>query len=217
MIGAAVAAGAGLLGSALNYASQREAARKEAKAKQEYRQFANEQVDDYSANANKNLNAYYNGLGNAGNSLQSAMDSYSNDLDTASSLNFNKGDYSVDKYYNPARQQLINQVAEKASGTAAANGMGRSSDAIMGVASAVADKNEELYRNALSDMQNERSFDLNLAQDERNARINTLKEKLGLAQTSYNMQKDVLNKYNDQNSLMGALAQMKLDSYANTI
>lgn len=66
--------------------------------------------------------------------------------------------YSVDDYYAPNRQALIDKTSEAVQHTAAGAGIGRGTGAANQIATAVADKNEELYKDALQAMNQDRQF-----------------------------------------------------------
>lgn len=67
-------------------------------------------------------------------------------------------DKTVEDFYNPNRQKLVDNVALKTMGSALGAGSGRSTDAAIQVGNAVADKNEQLYNNALSAYNSDREF-----------------------------------------------------------
>lgn len=75
-------------------------------------------------------------------------------------------EYDINDYYAPNRQQLIDKVTDQTQSTAAGAGIGRGSGAANMIATAVADKNEELYKNALQEMKDARDFDYRKYSDE---------------------------------------------------
>lgn len=71
------------------------------------------------------------------------------------------GDFNYDKtkedFLNPYYNQIIGDVAQKAQGSAAGAGMGRSTFAAQNIARAVAQKEDELYKTALQEYNTDRS------------------------------------------------------------
>lgn len=71
------------------------------------------------------------------------------------------GDFKYDKtkedFLNPYYNQIIGDVAQKAQGSAAGAGMGRSTFAAQNIARAVAQKEDELYKTALQEYNTDRS------------------------------------------------------------
>lgn len=71
------------------------------------------------------------------------------------------GDFKYDKtkedFLNPYYNQIISDVAQKAQGSAAGAGMGRSTFAAQNIARAVAQKEDELYKTALNEYNTDRS------------------------------------------------------------
>ena len=74
---------------------------------------------------------------------------------------YNFGDFNYDKtkedFLNPYYNQIISDVAQKAQGSAAGAGMGRSTFAAQNIARAVAQKEDELYKTALNEYNTDRS------------------------------------------------------------
>lgn len=71
------------------------------------------------------------------------------------------GDFNYNKtkedFLNPYYNQIISDVAQKAQGSAAGAGMGRSTFAAQNIARAVAQKEDELYKTALNEYNTDRS------------------------------------------------------------
>lgn len=71
------------------------------------------------------------------------------------------GDFNYDKtkedFLNPYYNQIISDVAQKAQGSAAGAGMGRSTFAAQNIARAIAQKEDELYKTALQEYNTDRS------------------------------------------------------------
>lgn len=111
------------------------------------------------------------------------------------------GDFQYDKtkedFLNPYYNQIIGDAAQKAQGSAAGAGMGRSTFAAQNIARAVAQKEDELYKTALQEYNTDRSQAYKEYADAitRNQnRLNALREgtqyKMGL---EGNLAKDYIN------------------------
>lgn len=70
--------------------------------------------------------------------------------------------YNVDDYYAPNREALIEKTADAVQAKAAGAGIGRGTGAATQIATSVADKNEQLYKDALAAMNQDRQFAYNL-------------------------------------------------------
>lgn len=70
--------------------------------------------------------------------------------------------YDVNDYYAPNREALIEKVGDAVQAKAAGAGIGRGTGAANQIATAVADKNEDLYKDALQAMNQDRQFAYNL-------------------------------------------------------
>ena len=70
--------------------------------------------------------------------------------------------YDVDDYYAPNREALIEKTGDAVQARAAGAGIGRGTGAANQIATAVADKNESLYKDALEAMNQDRQFAYNL-------------------------------------------------------
>ena len=70
--------------------------------------------------------------------------------------------YNVDDYYAPNREALIEKTSDAVQAKAAGAGIGRGTGAANQIATAVADKNEDLYKDALAAMNQDRQFAYNL-------------------------------------------------------
>lgn len=109
----------------------------------------------------KDINDYYDsriGLGTKEdvNKFKSSIDGY-NPEDYV----YDFGDFKYDKtkedFLNPYYNQIIGDAAQKAQGSAAGAGMGRSTFAAQNIARAVAQKEDELYKTALQEYNTDRS------------------------------------------------------------
>ena len=70
--------------------------------------------------------------------------------------------YDVNDYYAPNREALIEKTGDAVQAKAAGAGIGRGTGAANQIATAVADKNESLYKDALAAMNQDRQFAYNL-------------------------------------------------------
>lgn len=70
--------------------------------------------------------------------------------------------YDVNDYYAPNRDALIEKTGDAVQARAAGAGIGRGTGAANQIATAVADKNESLYKDALEAMNQDRTFAYNL-------------------------------------------------------
>ncbi|MCQ2087772.1 MAG: hypothetical protein MJZ37_06905, partial [Bacilli bacterium] len=75
---------------------------------------------------------------------------------------FDTDKYNVDDYYAANRQAIIDKTSDQLQSTAAGAGIGRGTGAANQIATGVANKNEELYRDALQAMNQDRNFAYNL-------------------------------------------------------
>jgi hypothetical protein len=71
-------------------------------------------------------------------------------------------EYDVNDYYAPNREALIEKTGDAVQARAAGAGIGRGTGAANQIATAVADKNESLYKDALEAMNQDRQFAYNL-------------------------------------------------------
>ena len=71
-------------------------------------------------------------------------------------------DKSIDDFYAPNRENIIAKTADAVQARAAGAGIGRGTGAANQIATAVADKNEDLYRDALKAFNQDRGFAYNL-------------------------------------------------------
>lgn len=101
--------------------------------------------------------------------------------------------YNVDDYYAPNREALIEKTGDAVQARAAGAGIGRGTGAANQIATAVADKNEDLYKDALEAMNQDRQFAYNLW----NAKI----------QQGQNRLNQLKNAKDTQLSLYGGLAE----------
>lgn len=163
---AAMAAGtlANLYSSYQQTEAQKEAAEKERQARLAAQAALREQGKLTKAEYEKSIkdiNDYYNtrtGLGSKEDisKYKTSIEGY-NPEDYV----YDFGDFKYDKtkedFLNPYYNQIIGDVAQKAQGSAAGAGMGRSTFAAQNIARAVAQKEDELYKTALQEYNTDRS------------------------------------------------------------
>lgn len=115
---------------------------------------------EYNSLANQ-VQEYYKNRGSLGtkddvNEYKAAIEGY-NPEDYV----YNFGEFNYDKtkedFLNPYYKQIIGDAAQKAQGSAAGAGMGRSTWAAQNIARAVAQKEDELYKTALNEYNTDRS------------------------------------------------------------
>lgn len=109
----------------------------------------------------KDINDYYDsriGLGSKEdvNKFKSSIDGYNPEDYVYDFKDFNY-DKTKEDFLNPYYNQIISDVAQKAQGSAAGAGMGRSTFAAQNIARAVAQKEDELYKTALNEYNTDRS------------------------------------------------------------
>ena len=109
----------------------------------------------------KDINDYYDsrvGLGSKEdvNKFKSSIEGYDPNDYVYDFKDFNY-DKTKEDFLNPYYNQIISDVAQKAQGSAAGAGMGRSTFAAQNIARAVAQKEDELYKTALQEYNTDRS------------------------------------------------------------
>ena len=198
LIGGGVGLVSGIIADIANSSDENERSSKIQKYAKEYQIDAQELADAAKQAHEENYADYKQALGSV-------------NWDEAGKVDFNKDDYDVDNYYASNRAQLVGNAARAAQGSAALAGMGRSSQAAMGIANAVADKNEELYKDAYNQMNSERTFDYNLAKDEASNRLSALKSKLSAQKELADIEDEGdQNYYQNQQGILGTGLSTKL-------
>lgn len=176
--GAAAGAAVGLLTGAYQAWAEAEDERE----KQRILEEAAKQLNTSYINLQQLFNEYYRENKSVGR--QSDLDTYRSMVDTYDPNEFVydfeefKNDYDVNDYYAPNRQAIIDKTSDQLQHTAAGAGIGRGTGAANQIATGVADKNEELYKDALQAMNQDRQFAYQLwnsnIQNQQN-RLNQLK------------------------------------------
>lgn len=177
IIAGAAASVAGSLGSAAisGYYSDK-AAKREADARKEAANQLRQSGQLTDAQYNQlisQINQYYNTRGSLGtrsdvNAYKQAIAGYNPEdyanidyskIDNADANgNFTYGKTKED-FINPYYSAIIGDTANQIQHTAAGAGLGRGTGAALNIAQGVAEKSDELYRTAMQDYQNDRSFE----------------------------------------------------------
>lgn len=198
--GAAFGPWGAVAGGAIGLAAGLFSAYEEAQDEKERRRIleqASQQLNASTEELQSLVNQWYKDNPSIGS--QQDVESYRNLVDTYDPNEFvyNYEDfddkYNVDDYYAPNREALIEKTGDAVQARAAGAGIGRGTGAANQIATAVADKNEELYKDALEAMNQDRQFAYNLW----NAKI----------QQGQNRLNQLKNAKDTQLSLYGGLAE----------
>jgi hypothetical protein len=190
---------ANLIGNQLNSA-----------AEQEQKQQGRAYIQGAQSSANSAYNRIINGigdyykqrgsLGNASDSAayRQAIEGYNPDSFVYTPGQFNAADYGVgsrEDYVNPYYNQIINDTAAQVQHTAAGAGVGRGSGAAQAIATEVAQKNNDLWREANQEYKDERNFAYNQYSDYIRNMQNALDAKRAATDTKVSMQGNLANDY----------------------
>jgi gas vesicle protein len=198
--GAAFGPWGAVAGGAIGLAAGLFSAYEEAQDEKERRRIleqASQQLNASTEELQSLVNQWYKDNPSIGS--QQDVESYRNLVDTYDPNEFvyNYDDfddkYNVDDYYAPNREALIEKTGDAVQARAAGAGIGRGTGAANQIATAVADKNESLYKDALEAMNQDRQFAYNLW----NAKI----------QQGQNRLNQLKNAKDTQLSLYGGLAE----------
>ena len=198
--GAAFGPWGAVAGGAIGLAAGLFSAYEEAQDEKERRRIleqASQQLNASTEELQSLVNQWYKDNPSIGS--QQDVESYRNLVDTYDPNEFvyNYDDfddkYNVDDYYAPNREALIEKTGDAVQARAAGAGIGRGTGAANQIATAVADKNEDLYKDALAAMNQDRQFAYNLW----NAKI----------QQGQNRLNQLKNAKDTQLSLYGGLAE----------
>jgi len=124
-------------------------------------------VNAQNAAVSSAIKDYYTNNATSQNTSSADVDSYYNAI-----RNYNPNDYvydfdefdydkNVEDFYNPNKNALIDQTAKTTQQTAAGSGLGRGTGAATAIATDVANKNEQLYANALNQYNTDRAQNYN--------------------------------------------------------
>lgn len=215
---AAIMAGASLLGNQLNSAAQQEA-KEEGRA---YLRGAQSQANSAYSNIINGIGSYYDKRGSLGNASDAEMyrqliAGYSPDDYTYMPGKFNAADYGVGSrqdYVNPYYQQIIDDTAAQVQHSAAGAGIGRGSGAAQAIATEVAQKNNDLWKEANQEYKDERDFAYNQYSDYIKNMQSTLAQRQNAMNTKLTLQGNLANDYY---SVMDAQQSDKLKALQDQI
>lgn len=158
LIGAGVAA-AGLISNHMNSKADRA-------SRAEGRQWLNEQQAASNSQYDqmlRDIDAYYNKRGSMGtvqdvNSYKDAIAGYSPDefVYTPEGFSYNK---TRDDFITPYYDQIIGDMTQQVQHSAAGAGLGRGSGAAQAIAQAVAEKDNDLFKEAQQEYRDDRNFE----------------------------------------------------------
>ena len=222
---AAIMAGASLLGNALNSAAEQES-KENGRA---YLTGAQSRANsDYLSIINQ-INDYYGTRKGAMGTSQDVSD-YANAIRgyNADDYVFMPGQFEWDKkrkdYLTPYYDQIINDTASKVQQTAAGAGVGRGSGAAAAIAKAVAEKSNELYKEANQEYKDDRNFAYNQYNDYIQNMQNALAQKRAAMDTKVSLQGNLASDYlNTMDAQQSDILKARQDaiatnsSYANAM
>lgn len=228
---AIIGAGASLASSGIsaysNYKSQqaqieaREKAAKELKAQGQI-------TDNEYNNIINQINQYYATRGSLGtqgdvNAYKKAIADYNPNAYVATDPGFNYGKTKED-FINPYYSAIIGDTANQIQHTAAGAGLGRGTGAALNIAKGVSEKSDELYRTAMQDFQNDRTFEYQKYQDAIKNNQNALNALRSGTEYKIGLQGNLASDYyNTQDSRMSDVLKAQQDklnaqqTYANAI
>lgn len=228
---AIIGAGASLASSGIsaysNYKSQqaqieaREKAAKELKAQGQI-------TDNEYNNIINQINQYYATRGSLGtqgdvNAYKKAIADYKPANFVAEDPGFNYGKTKED-FINPYYSAIIGDTANQIQHTAAGAGLGRGTGAALNIAKGVSEKSDELYRTAMQDFQNDRTFEYQKYQDAIKNNQNALNALRSGTEYKIGLQGNLASDYyNTQDSRMSDVLKAQQDklnaqqTYANAI
>lgn len=193
---------ANLIGNQLNSAAQQEA-KEQGRA---YLRGAQSQANSDYSNIINRIDAYYNGdrakygIGQKGDSqaYRDAIASYDPDDYVYTPGKFNAADYGVgsrENYINPYYQQIIDDTAAQVQHSAAGAGIGRGSGAAQAIATEVAQKNNDLWKEANQEYKDERDFAYNQYSDYIRNMQNALAQRQNAMNTKLQLQGNLAQDY----------------------
>lgn len=171
-IPALIGAGAAIIGSGIqaygNYKAQEEERKARERAAKELKA-AGQLTDDEYRQVLSNIDSYYQNRGSLGseadvNAYKQAIANYDPE-DYAAEV----GEFGYDKtkedFLNPYYGAIISDTADQIQHSAAGAGLGRGTGAALNIAKGTAEKSDELYRTAMQEMNQDRSFAYQKFQD----------------------------------------------------
>lgn len=190
---------ANLIGNQLNSAAEQEQ-KQQGRA---YLQGAQSSANSAYNNIINDIDAYYKQRGGLGNSqdvtkYRQAIEGYDPDSFVYTPGQFNAADYGVgsrEDYINPYYDQIIGDTAAQVQHTAAGAGLGRGSGAARAIATEVAQKNNELWKEANQEYKDERTFAYNQYADYIKNMQNALDARRAATDTKLSLQGNLANDY----------------------
>ena len=190
---------ANLIGNQLNSAAEQEA-KAQGRA---YLQGAQSSANSAYNNIINGIGDYYKNRGSLGsasdvNAYKQAISGYNPDDFVYTPGQFNASDYGVgsrEDYINPYYNQIINDTAAQVQHSAAGAGVGRGSGAAQAIATEVAQKNNDLWKEANQEYNTERNFAYNQYSDYIRNMQNALDAKRAATDTKVSMQGNLANDY----------------------
>lgn len=201
MIPALIAGGVALA----NIAGNMYAADKDAQSKEDGRKKLEElktDSDNEYTRMLQDIGAYYDTRGSLGTATdvknyKDAIGAYNPDDFTYTPEKTFDQTYSKtrDDFLNPYYQQIIGDAAEQVQHTAAGAGIGRGSAAAYQIAKTVAEKQNELYKEAQAEYKDDRNFAYNEYQDYIKNMQDNLDRKRAATETKLTLQGNLANDY----------------------
>ena len=190
---------ANLIGNQLNSAAEQE----QNQQGRAYLQGAQSSANSAYNNIINDIDAYYKQRGGLGNSqdvtnYRQAIEGYDPDSCVYTPGQFNAADYGVgsrEDYINPYYDQIIGDTAAQVQHTAAGAGLGRGSGAARAIATEVAQKNNELWKEANQEYKDERTFAYNQYADYIKNMQNALDARRAATDTKLSLQGNLANDY----------------------
>ena len=217
--GAAASVAGSLGGAAISGYYSDKAAKREADARKEAANQLRAQgqiTDSQYNNLINQINQYYNTRGSLGtmsdvNAYKQAIAGYNPEDYAATDPGFNYGKTKED-FINPYYSAIIGDTANQIQHTAAGAGLGRGTGAALNIAKGVTEKSDELYRSAMQDYQNDRSFEYQKYQDAIRNNQNRLNALNTANQYKIGLQGNLASDYyNTQDSRMSDIMQAQQD------
>ena len=151
----------------------------------------------------KDIKDYYSTRGSLGqasdvNAYRDAMAAYDPEKFAYTPKKFNAADYGVgsrEDYINPYYDQIIGDMTSQVQHSAAGAGLGRGSGAAQAIAKAVAEKDNELWKEANQEYKDERNFAYSQYNDYVRNMQNMLDAKRAATDTKLTMQGNLAQDY----------------------
>lgn len=217
--GAAASVAGSLGGAAISGYYADKAAKREADARKEAANQLRAQgqiTDSQYNNLINQINQYYSTRGSLGtqsdvNAYKQAIAGYNPEDYAATDPGFNY-DKTKEDFINPYYSAIIGDTANQIQHTAAGAGLGRGTGAALNIAQGVASKSDELYRSAMQDYQNDRTFEYQKYQDAIRNNQNRLNALNTANQYKIGLQGNLASDYyNTQDSRMSDIMQAQQD------